>query len=412
MQYPHYKKPQIFYIEQLHNAQTRHAENHYLELLSTLGLSGFALFLWAAVYLLFGAYKKFKAYSLNTADARAKQRAYLLLAYAMALISVYIHNFADISLHLVSGGFFAAVFAAAVFNLSRGPMEVKVKAVEPARAGALFYASGIAALCLFGFIITYIIKDFYVMTLVNAKVPLLFLAAYWAFFICIICAAAYAFVKVIFKYKKTAPVFILSAAAAVMLLGWFSLKADNYLAAATMLAEQGRQNEALQYYARAAKYKPYESSINLFRGILLTERFDTARTNKPLEGDGKGRLYNDLQRAQLYFDKTRRLNPAEPLLYYHLGSLQRKAALHYGGEDYYKAAQASLKYALEFDPVFESIYFQLANLALDKNDYRQAYDWLTLYKRGPAGVTEPQYLNRHAQNPTANAHLNALAQKL
>jgi len=413
--YAKYKKPDIFYMEGRHNAQTHHAENLYVEQLAELGLVGFLLFLFAAFYLLKGA-----ARGLKNHEGEDK---FLLLGFGGALAAIYIHNFVDISLYLPSTIFFSALFMGGVFNLSykpqarpAGPQALPAaQTAPPGKTNILFYPAAIA-LCIFMAVIAGLVfKDFAFMTApVFGPRPLLFII-YWVFLCAAIAGVFYIFCGVVFKYKKTFCCFILAGASAVIYCAWGGLIAGHYVSVAGALAERGDLNSALVYYTKAVKYEPFNSSLRQFRAMLFTARFDSAKTNKPQEGDAPARLYNDYDRAMENFSAVQKLNPNEPLYYYHLGSLQLAAARKAqdaARQELYQAARQSFLKAMEFDPVLDNIYFQLANIELDNKNPRAAYDWLLKYRQGPPGIKEEAWLKQHQNNEKANMHIESLGATL
>jgi len=402
IEYPSYKKPQIFYMEKLHNIQTAHAENHYLEILATQGIAGFILFLWAALYLLAGAYKKMG------------EKNYLLLGFGMALLSIYIHNFVDISLYLPSTGYFAAMFAGGVFALSYGPINAGHTPAAQNKLNILFFILAGMASVFFAVFAIIILKDFAAITNIASSRGVLFFIS-WIVLVLCIAGICFAFIKTIFTYKRISPVFILMLACLPMFFAWQIFKADHYLAVAASLQQRGDINNALLYYTDAVKYNKFSSTVYRLRADAFAARMDTARAIRPKEGDMPGKLYNDYDRAAENFETAQKLNPQEPLLYYDWGTMQREAALKAAPSAraaYYAQAEENFRRALVFDPIFENIYFQLYNVSVERDNPRAAYEWLMKYTQGPAGITERQYLDIHQNNPTVNTHLQQLREGL
>ena len=60
-------------------------------------------------------------------------------------------------------------------------------------------------------------------------------------------------------------------------------------------------------------------------------------------------------------------------------------------------ARRALERALELDPVEEKTYAYLASIALLQQKPQLAQHWIDTYRRGPDGVTEPDFLARHRQ---------------
>ncbi|MBQ4494088.1 MAG: O-antigen ligase family protein, partial [Elusimicrobiaceae bacterium] len=123
--YPAYKRPEIFYIEKIHNIETQHAENYFLEQLTSLGFIGFGLFLWVLWYI-----SKQVLFKIKTFSRENGQKAFLLAGLSLGSLSIYIHNLVDVSIYFASTTFFLILFNGAIFNLSFGPFEknnVKLK---------------------------------------------------------------------------------------------------------------------------------------------------------------------------------------------------------------------------------------------------------------------------------------------
>ncbi|MDR0646566.1 MAG: O-antigen ligase family protein [Elusimicrobiota bacterium] len=414
--YAAYKKPQIFYIEGLHNIQTAHAENHYLEIAADLGLAGFALFLFVCFYLISALWRKFRKFDVETADERAGGEAYGRLAFGAALISIYIHNLVDISIYFVSSGFFVFLFSGFMLSSAYGPLDMPSRAVvgTPRKSGKLFFICAILASFVIFALAARVISDFAFMTSGYFRErPLMFLIN-WTVLIASVCAVCFIFAKVIFKCRRAATALILAAAAPLMYFAWGFMKAGNFEAIAGAFASRGDIKEAMINYNKAVKYNRFDSRLYRFMGIALARRMNMAKTNNPMEGDPKDELFNDYQRSQKSFQTASRLNPNEPLLYFDWGSMQREAARKLPPAEanvLYSSARANFEKALKFDPVFDGIYFQLANIDLAQSNPRGAYDWLLKYMSGPPGVEE-EYVARHGENKTARESLAMLEKTL
>ncbi|MDR0734969.1 MAG: O-antigen ligase family protein [Elusimicrobiota bacterium] len=413
IEYARFKKPQIFYIENRHDMQTAHAENYYLETLCTLGAAGFALFAWAAFALARGVYKKLRKYDFRAADARQKRRAFLLLAYTMALSSIYIHNFVDISLYLPSTGYFAALFAGAVFNLTCGPSandaeDSALPPRAPRRVSLLFRVCAFAACAGFAVSAALILKSFAGMTDgLGAARPLMFFLC-WLFALATAAGGIFIFAAAVLKSGRVIPCIILCAACALVYFAWGCMKAGHYAAVAGTLAASGDFGGAAIYYGRAIKEDRFNNSLYQSRALMFARRLDMTRANKPSDGDGPEQILNDYERAERDFAAARKLNPQEPLLYYNLGTLELETAQKNGRQELLTAARENFLAALALDPVFENIYFQLANVELARDNPRAARAWLQKYIDGPAGVQE-EYLQRHRANAEAAQHLKRIA---
>ena len=77
-------------------------------------------------------------------------------------------------------------------------------------------------------------------------------------------------------------------------------------------------------------------------------------------------------------------------------------------EHYYKLSEESLKKSLLLDPTYDNAYYQLANIALEHNDYRRAANWVSLYIEGPEEVSNPLYIAKHRNDAVAQNHLRGI----
>lgn len=416
--YSAYKRPEIFYMENLHNAETQHAENYYLEQWATLGTMGFGLFLLAFFYMARGVLRKLKYFNKKTASGSGHNKIYMILGYSMASAAVYIHNFVDVSIYFVSTGFFLAYFNGAVVNLVCGPMEKREKDFEPTPGGWVYLGIAFIA-CIFIAILAVFVTEGFVeiSTGMSVKYFLLFVIS-WLLFLVTIFSVLLTFWFVIFKTKRISTAIILAVASFLMFTCFGFLKADYYISIAGRLATD-LNPVAAQYYTKALKLSPFRSSIYQFKAMVFSNRLDLSKTYKPAEGDTGERLYNDYDRSLENFKMAQRLSPNDVLLFYNMGNLYRNMALKLSKTtshvalasqkaeiaEMYALSSHNYQRALLTDPVFDNIYYQLANISLDHNDLRAAYMWLTRYIKGPKDVVNLEYLQRNRANEKANMHL-------
>ncbi|MGE4385188.1 MAG: O-antigen ligase family protein, partial [Endomicrobiaceae bacterium] len=100
--YPSYRRPQIFFIEGLHNTETDHPENEYLEIFYDEGMIGLGIFLLLlATFLTVGL--KNLVYFKRT-NIQKNTLAYLQLGFITSLIAQIFHNGVCVSLRFVSSG--------------------------------------------------------------------------------------------------------------------------------------------------------------------------------------------------------------------------------------------------------------------------------------------------------------------
>ena len=396
--YPAYKRPEIFYMEKLHNMESQHAENYYLEQCSTLGLLGFGLFLWVFLYV-----SKQAFFSLKKLAKEERQKAFLLAGFCLAGLSIYIHNFVDVSIYFVSTGFFLILFNAAILKLSFGPFE-KISSKETSEHSVyfkpVFFLTLIALAGIFTYIQIVFWKDFYI----NSKS---FLAViYSTFFIGLFFAVVFLLFNVMKKTKKTGVCLLALITGVLCLFFWFGFMSNVCFSRATSLAEKGRF-ESLGYYTKAIFYNPFSPTLRNFRGLQFTNRFDLTERRDTSLGDGK-ETSNDYKRALRDFEKTKELAPNIVLLHYNIGNLYLKYASKQTGEQRtqaYLKAEENFKHALLLDPVEENIYFQLANMELERSNLAKAIFWVKEYIKGPKEVKNPEYLQVHKENQKAKKAL-------
>ena len=96
------------------------------------------------------------------------------------------------------------------------------------------------------------------------------------------------------------------------------------------------------------------------------------------------------------------------MLHYNIGNLYLKYASKQTGEQRtqaYLKAEENFKHALLLDPVEENIYFQLANMELERSNLAKAIFWVKEYIKGPKEVKNPEYLQVHKENQKAKKAL-------
>ena len=404
--YPAYKRPEIFYMEKLHNMQSQHAENYYLEQLATLGLIGFGLFLWVLFYVF-----KQILFKLKIFVKEDREKAFLLAGFALASFSVYIHNFVDVSIYFASTSFFLILFNGIIFNLAFGPFET-LSLPQKQQSSAVFKAAAFLILLFICAVFIYIQivfwKDFFIPS------QLSFLALlYVLFFLAISCALLFLLIKILFKVRQIKEALLVLFTAGFFLLFWFQFMSNVYFSRATVLAENSRF-EGLIYYTKALKYNPALPMLNYFRGLMFLNRFHLAKTRDKAIGDGK-ELSDDFERALRDFTRVKNLAPNTALLNYNLGSLYLKYAPTREQEQreyFYFKAQENLEYALLLDPVDENIYFQLANIELARGNVKEAIYYVKEYLKGPSQLTNAEYLKTHSENAKAKQVLKQLEASL
>lgn len=394
--YPAYKRPEIFYIEKEHNIASQHAENFYLEQLSCLGILGFGLFLWVLWYISKQVFLKLK--NLSQED---NQKAFLLMGFSLASLSIYIHNFVDVGIYFASTAFFLIFFNGAIFNLAFGPFDKKNISLKKDNP-VLFKVVFILAVFILAIITFYIQKIFWTEFFLSSQNTLL-QVLYSIGFIIISLAILCVLIKVMLKAQKKIVCFFMILTGFFYFLFWQQFIANVNFSRATALAEKGRF-EALNYYTRAIKHNPTAYTYWYFRGLLLSNRFSLVEKRDIFAGD-KAEVNNDFRRALRDFSKVKHFAYDMALLDYNIASLYIKYADTQTNlnekEKFYLKAEESLKTALLLDPVYENTYFQLANIELAKGNKIKAIFWIEEYLKGPKEVKNQEYLKTHKENKKA-----------
>ncbi len=100
--YPSYRRPQIFFIEGLHNTETDHPENEYLEVFYDEGIIGLGIFLLLLLMFLKLGLKNLSYFKKK--NVQQNTSAYLQLGFITALTAQIVHNCVCVSLRFVSSG--------------------------------------------------------------------------------------------------------------------------------------------------------------------------------------------------------------------------------------------------------------------------------------------------------------------
>ena len=400
--YQAYKRPDIFYMENLHNAETQHAENFFLEQWTSLGILGLGLFLYLVFYQLKGAFRALR----RREEGANNENDFNLFAALMASSAIYLHNLVDVSIYFVSTMYFLALFNGIIFNLAYGPLE---KGVLPLKQSNKFKIIGHITALIAGIVIAtiagFIAAEYRKIALSDNNI---LLALYWIFFVIGTLGVLICFAYVLLKTKKTAVSIILILTTGLMFISFRTLVADHYFnVAASMFAKKDQM--AGMVYAKALRYNPFKTSLNQFRGSYFANRFNMIRRYLPLEGDTEP--MTDFERADKYYKREiNLLSPNNALVWHSRGLLYKKMAMYVGqkdfneGEKYFKLSEGYFKHSLRLDPVYDNTYFQLADIAAAHRDFHTAKIWLQLYMQGPTDIINEEYLKQHKQNEKANQY--------
>lgn len=422
--YPAYRKPQIFYIENAHNNETQHAENEYLEQWATTGTVGLVLFLWLVVFVLVLGVRNVRRVSV----AGPSSRNYWLLAYLTAFFGILVHNFFDISMRFASTGLFFAVFSGVIVALSRSDDDETdlcaagdgtVRPVAPNPYPALMWSAKLAFCAGAAWLVIRLVPAFAetVGDLFAGKFGSVLLRVFaWGVFLTAVGGALYAYVCAVWQ-SRTLRVIILLGVSLWPLWYFFGyFRSNHYYGVATEFVRRGSTAGALDYYQKAIQANPLVSDYYQYRGSILRTELDLNKSFQPGKGDTEGPM-NDYERILRDYNKTLSMAPNHALIYQEMGAFYYAAAIKYtqmsaaasGPYEYNEyrnravenmnRAKASFRRSLLIDPVNEMTYTHLISIALMERNAREAQAWIDAYKRGPDGVHEPEFLERHRQNP-------------
>ena len=428
--YPAYRKPQIFYIEKMHNNETQHPENEYLEQWATAGTVGLAVFLWMIVFVLYSAWRGLQVRRADLpAGEKPDPRLWWTLGYAAAFFGILVHNFFDVSMRFVSTGLFFAVFSALLVRMNQ-PDELQPCLTEPA-PGRLWGVRGVQGLLCAGVaaLVGYYVYMFG-QTAGNFGVKNfgegVLKAVAWGSFCGLTLLGAWVYLRAAFLARclRVGLVLLLSLWPLQWVYGLFL--ADHYYGLAAEFSRRGMFDGALEYYQKAITANALEPSLRQYRAYVLRQTADLTRTYSPVKGDRPGQTATDYERVLRDLDRVRRHSPNHSLLYQAYGEfyytfavrytqMSTAASLPYLRQEYEKKAVENMELAkqnfrrsLLTDPVNEATYAYLASIALMERNPAQAQEWIDAYRRGPEGVSEPEFLQTHRHN----ARMEQLEQRL
>ena len=100
--YPSYRRPQIFFIERMHNTESDHPENEYLEVFYDEGMIGLGIFLLLLITVLAIGLKNLDYFRKNNFDISIL--SCLQLGFVSAILAQLAHDCVCVSLRFVSSG--------------------------------------------------------------------------------------------------------------------------------------------------------------------------------------------------------------------------------------------------------------------------------------------------------------------
>lgn len=422
--YPAYRKPQIFYIENAHNNETQHAENEYLEQWATTGTVGLVLFLWVVCFVLACGVKNVRRVPVSGPSSRN----YWLLAYLTAFFGILVHNFFDISMRFASTGLFFAVFSGVIVALSRSDDDETdlcacgdgtVHPVKACRYPALLGVSKLMFYAGAAWLVVRLVPAFAetVGDLFAGKFGSMLLRIFaWGVFLTAVGGTMYVYLRAVWQSRTLRVVVLLGISLwpAWYFFGYF--RSNHYYGIATEFVRRGSTAGALDYYQKAIEANSLVSDYYQYRGSILRTQLDLTKSFQPGKGDTDGPM-NDYERILRDYNKTLSMAPNHALIYQEIGAFYYAAAIKYtqmsaaasGPFEYNEyrdravenmnKAKESFRRSLLIDPVNEMTYTHLISIAMMERNAAEAQAWIDAYKRGPAGVQEPEFLERHRRNP-------------
>lgn len=421
--YPAYRKPQIFYLEKVHNNETQHAENEYLEQWATAGTVGLAVFLWMVFFVLYVGWRGLRG------RERWDESAWMTLGLVTAFFGICVHNVFDISIRFVSTGLFFAVFAAAVVRLNMPPDRAEAALPAPGKPWLLGLLR--AALCAaVAGLVWYVGTNFaHVSGNIGAQGlgGAFVKAAAWVVLVGLVLAGGWMYVRAAFvaRWARVPAVLLLSLLPLQGVFGFFL--SDHEYGIAAEFSRRMMWDGALDYYHKAIKHNPFLVSYRQYRAYILRATMELDRSHSTAKGDSASDApMNDYERALRDLDWVRRHAPNNALLYQAYGEFYYTYAVHFTrlaqaeplafrrkeyetkAVENMELAKQSFRRSLLTDPVHEATYMYLTSIALMERNAAQARQWIEAYRRGPERVTEEEFLRTHRQS----ARLDQLEQKL
>ena len=412
--YSAYRRPQIFYIENAHNTETQHAENEFLEQWTAGGTVGLAIFLWLTVFLLVLAAKTLKRSGQLTT---LRERNLYLLGITSAFFGMLAHAGVDISVHFASSGLFFALFMGFIIALCLPRPETETFADGRANSAALILRgivwAELAAAAYF--ICTQFYEIVSVVGITTAGQFILMACAWLTLAACVL--------GVCLAYARAARMCTSAAALTALALGialacgaWGFFRANHYYSLGVSLINVRNADGVLAYFSKAVRLNPFQTEYRQFRANTLAGTLDLTRTFSAARGDEK-EASTDYERALRDLNTVAARTPNHPLLHHNFGQLyfamamrrSQDASLAKSPAEYelfredavknMELAKKAFQRALAADPVNPDTYFYLTQIALLERDGQTALDWISRYRRGPAGVTEEEFLKKNRENP-------------
>jgi len=409
--YPSYRHPQIFYIENSHNTETQHAENEFLEQWVIGGTIGLALSLWIFIFLFRSAYKTIR-------QSKDVSTRFYLLGFSSAVFGILVHSIVDVSLHFVSSGLLLAVFTGSILALCRGD-QTHAEVFYPSYNKPLLYALKIiSAALLLAAAVWFTVSFYEIMRLGVSRSfgQILMTICTWGGWILCAGGILYIYGCVLAKTRRPSVPVILAVTVLPIFffVNWFVANCYYNVSVASVLRLQ-MPEMALKMFTKAIELNPFQIEYRHYRANTFSRTLDLGTMLIKERGD-KDKPSNDYERAINDYKIVLERVPNHVTVYQDIGRLYYSMGQRYvlrsqqaQNQDEFiqfqqlatenmNQARHALEHSLLLDPTNEDTYILLSSMALMKRDFQTAQYWLDEYRRGPAHVTEEEFLSRHKQN--------------
>ena len=132
--YPSYRGPQIFFIEGMHNTESDHPENEYLEVFYDEGIIGLGIFLLLLLMVLTVGFRSLSYFRKN--NQNISTLSYLQLGFVSAIVAQLAHDCVCVSLRFVSSGvmlwmLIGSIISIAIISLKKEGVDDQNNIVVP-----------------------------------------------------------------------------------------------------------------------------------------------------------------------------------------------------------------------------------------------------------------------------------------
>ncbi len=311
--YPSYRRPQIFFIEGMHNTESDHPENEFLEVFYDEGVIGLSIFLVLLLMILTIGFKNL-AY-LRRKNAHKSDISYLQLGFISALVAQLAHDCVCVSLRFVSSGvmlwmLIGSIVAVALISLKKEDNETKNSVNVP------------------------VIQN-------NIAVPLII--------------------------RRVCQILVLSATIYLIYIFCGQFQADKLHSQGIQFSKAGNFTQAIELYSQVIKKNPSFIMPRYFKANNYNDRWQNDDPEKALEE------YNEIWKLAPNYVQSKFL---AGLVYAKLVSYFNNQVKQYGQENNEQEQQVAaqkrdyclnqaIKYYNQYkmiDPIFPQVYYQLASL--------------------------------------------------